>query len=288
MHCTIWSSALALGSAALIGVAGCSHNERPAKQATSSPTSSPTFESNIGSSQYESSQPTTPGTQAPGTPRGSLPSEGTMGSTREPNQGTRPETNAPAEQPQRSAAEQGAQNQAAQAAQAAQGTTGSRPSAETPQTTSESDLCAALTREGKLNVEDVQGGAAIVVKPRSGDITIVRQRAQDINQRLGQNVGSAPGASCELFTIARSGASTAVSETPESVRILITTTDPGQVRKIRKEVREYVNKSAIGAQGKRGAGSQGGPGSRGTQGSHGSQGGSQGTGSQTPHKGGGQ
>jgi hypothetical protein len=129
---------------------------------------------------------------------------------------------------------------------------------------SERDLCDALTREARVHVEDVQGGVAIVAKPRAGNaISSVRDRAQQIERRAGQSPGSSIGASCELFAIGRTGATISIAEAPDSVRLLITTSEPGQVQIIRKQVREFVNTTAgkSGGQGTRGQGGSRGQGS---------------------------
>jgi len=117
---------------------------------------------------------------------------------------------------------------------------------------SERDLCAALLVGVKLHVEDVQGGAVIAIKPRSSaDFPLLQRRAQQVGQRLEQSAGTAAsGATCELFTIVRGGAAAVVSETPEAVRILITTTDPSRVRALRKQVRDFVDTSEKNSGGK--------------------------------------
>jgi hypothetical protein len=208
MNRSIGSCVLCLGAAAALALAGCSKNEPPAKQATSSPT----FESNVGSSPtYESGQP------SPQSPPGA-------GSNEPYGAGQRV-----SEQP----------------GQGEQGMSSERPSAQPAPTASERDLCGALMHDVTLRVEDGPGGAVIEIKPRaSADLPLLQRRAHEVEQRLGQSAGAAPsGATCELFAIVRGGATTAVSETPEAVRILITTTDPSRVRALRKQVRDFANAS---------------------------------------------
>jgi hypothetical protein len=134
------------------------------------------------------------------------------------------------------------------------------PGAEATATISERELCDTLTREAKLHVEDVQGGVLLHATLRpSGDLSLLRDRARQLERRAGQPSGGGGGPSCELFAIARSGAVVSVAEAPDSVRILLTTTDPNQVRTIRKQVRAFANAGSAksGNQGG-GNGSQGG------------------------------
>jgi len=113
-----------------------------------------------------------------------------------------------------------------------------------PAVVSELALCSSLMQDATVRVEDITGGAAIVIKPRSAsDLPVVKQRADQIEQRLSSPSSGTSGAPCELFTIVHGGAAAAVAETPGAIRVLITTSDQGRVRQIRREVRDFVSKS---------------------------------------------
>lgn len=248
MNRSIRSSVLAFGGVALMALWGCSQNEPP-KQ----PTSSPTFESDVGTSpQSAPGQPTAPeqpGATPPSTPSG--PPESPQGAT--PREGPSPG------QPGDSSAGRPSTGHEMGGEHGGAGAPPQGP-AVTPMP-SERDLCDTLTRDAKLQVEDAEGGVTLILKPRaSRDLAMLREHARQIGYRAEHSAGSSIGPSCVLFAIGRGGATTAIAESPDAVRILITTSDSTQVQSIRRQVREFVNKGAdkSGGQGsspKQGSGS---------------------------------
>jgi hypothetical protein len=246
---------MSLGAAALLALgAGCSRESRPAQQPTTGGTS-PTFESNVpptgaeqGAQQGAMGEQGAMGAQ-PGAMGGQ---QGAMGG----QQGAQPGTmGAPQGVPGAGATgeQQGAQPQAPMAGQ------------------SEREMCDTLASGAKLHVEDVQNGVAIVATPRAGsNLATVRDDAQRIERQIHQGPGAgAPGAggeACGLFSLARlPSVSTNVTEAANSVRIVMTTSNPSEVRDLRRVARDQINtinKSTPGAQ-QRGGGQRGGAGQRG-------------------------
>jgi hypothetical protein len=207
-----------LGSAALIALgSGCSRESRPA-QAPRMGTSSPTFESNVPKSPppgpgYEPAPPMPPGQPTP-----------------PPSSTFQPETGEPGPQ--------GAPEP---------------PSPQPPMPTGENErqMCDDLAVGAALHVEDVQHGVTIVAIPKVGSsLSNVRDDAQRIETTMRQHAAgaapSAPGSeACGLFTVARlSGVTTSLTEGTKSVRIVLTTTNPAEVKDLRRLAREQVQNLA--------------------------------------------
>jgi hypothetical protein len=252
MNRSIGSSVLLVGGVALMALAGCSRNEPP-KQ----PTSSPTFESDVGTS-----PPSAPGQPtAPEQPEAAPP--GTPSGSPESPQGTTPREGPSPGQPGDSGAGRPPTGHDAAGEHRGPGSSpqgATAPGTEVTPMPTERELCDTLTRDARLLVEDVQGGVTLVLKPRPGrDLSMLREQARQIERRTEHNAGSSIGPSCVIFAIGRGGATTAIAESPDAVRILITTSDPSQVQSIRRQIREFVNKS--GNQGSRGQGNSPQPGS---------------------------
>jgi hypothetical protein len=208
-----------LGSASLIALAmGCSRESRQPQTPTG--TTSPTFESNVppGPSAAGREQPPMPGEESgaagQASPSPPAPPPGSPGEMGAPPDGAPRGT----EQPPAS-----------------------------PAGENERQLCDALASGAKLHVEDVQNGAAIVAVPKAGhDIASVRGDAHRIESTAKQHgaAESAPAAgdACGLFAIARMpGVSTTLTEGPRSVRIVMTTSNPAEVRDVRRIAREQVS-----------------------------------------------
>jgi hypothetical protein len=203
-----------LGSAALITAGlGCSHEGRPAQPPTG--TSSPPFESNVP----------TPGTPAP--------SSGTA----------KEQPPAPPEQENAPLPPSGSAGPATPAPEM-----GAPPGAPAPGAAggneSEHHLCDALANDAKLHVEDVQHGAAIVAVPRTGhDISAIRDDSHRIESTLRQHGAEGPGPeACGLFAIGRlPSVSVSVTEGANSMRIVMTTSNPAEVRDLRRIAREQVS-----------------------------------------------
>jgi hypothetical protein len=132
----------------------------------------------------------------------------------------------------------------AQPAPAPQGT-------EQPQVTtggeSERQLCDKLITVSKLHVEDVPKGVAIVIEPKSGqDMSTVRDDARRTENLIKQHAtpesAPAPGEACGIFAIARlPGVTTQLAEGAKSVRIVMLTKNPAELKDLRRSAREQVN-----------------------------------------------
>ena len=209
---------MTLGSAALLALGvGCSRESRPA-QTPPAGTTSPTFESNVPSPPPPPGQPGAapemgapapppppPGANAPPAP----PPPGEMGG---------PAPSMAPEQPGAAAA--GGEN--------------------------ERQMCDSLADVAVLHVEDVQNGAAIVVVPRRGhDLASVHDDAQRVEgtmrQRATTEGSPTVGTSCGLFSIVKlPGVTTTLTQGAKSVRIVLTTANPAEVKDLRRITRDQV------------------------------------------------
>jgi hypothetical protein len=293
------------GAAALAGMGACSHR-------TPEP-SSPSLDANPGRSTSQDQSPTSTGGsnmaqpgfdsdrdsqgagQQSGSQQGSSGSQqGSSGSQQGSSgsqQGSSMQGGSQSGQPgsiqggSTGSDQQGAQQQGAGAgagqlgSQGSQGgspgTTGS--AGESGSSLNEREACDLLTSEAMLRMEPIEGGVAIVAKPRrSIDMSTVRSRVQMIHRGIERSSGGSPTTQCDLFALGRNGTASVI-ETPDSIRLLVTTTDAARVPQLRRQANEFMrSKGAPGSHGgSQGGGSQGG----GSQGG-GSQGGSQGGGSQ--------
>jgi hypothetical protein len=194
-----------LGSAALFALGvGCSHEESPA-QTPPTGTTSPTFESNV---------PPTPAPQPPSGP-----------AVQPPPPPAPPPAAAPPEEPKRGATETPAP-------------------ATAPTQPSERSLCDALAAAALLTTEDVQNGVAIVAVPRRGqDLGTVRDHAKRMEGAMHRSAGEsqAAGESCGIFAITRlPSMTTSTTEGMSTARIVIITSNPAEVRDVRREVRQQV------------------------------------------------
>ena len=206
-----------LGSAALLTAGlGCSRESRPAQAPTG--TSSPPFESNVP----------TPGTPAP--PPGHAgeqppPPPGQENAPLPPPPGNAGPATPPPPPP-----EMGAPHGPEQP-----GATGGNES--------EHQLCDALANDAKLHVEDVQHGVAIVAVPRTGhDISAIRDDSHRIESGIHQHGAEGPGPeACGLFAIGRlPSVNVSVTEGTNSMRIVMTTSNPAEVKDLRRIAREQV------------------------------------------------
>jgi hypothetical protein len=121
-----------------------------------------------------------------------------------------------------------------------------QPGAQGPAATApnERQLCDALSGHAKLHVEDVKDGVAIVATPKAGHhLGTVRDDAHHIGTALKEH-GREPGPmgeACGLFSIGRlPDVNTTVTETANSVRILMTTPNAAEVKDLRRITREQV------------------------------------------------
>lgn len=107
--------------------------------------------------------------------------------------------------------------------------------------TREAALCSALAQQATLRVEDIQGGASLVLTPRTGaDMQAVRDAARAFEEQMVRTRPRGDGSPCALFELGHAGARAAVSEGPETMRIFITTSDPAQVETIRRQARNFA------------------------------------------------
>ncbi len=213
--CFAWT----LGSAALIALAaGCSRESRAPQTPTG--TTSPTFESNVPPA------PPPPGREQPPAPGYE---SGVTGQPSPPPPSPPPPLAAPGE----IGTPPGGSERGMEQPQAA------------PAGENERQVCDALASSAKLHVEDVQNGAAIVAVPKAGhDLSAVRDDAHRIESTVKQHPPSEPGPAgeaCGIFSIGRMpGVTTTVVEGPSSVRIMMTTANPAEVRDVRRIAREQV------------------------------------------------
>lgn len=128
----------------------------------------------------------------------------------------------------------------------------------------EREACDLLMADAMLHTEAIEGGVAIVAKPRRNvDVSALRDRMQSIHHGIEGGGPASAEVQCALFALGRNGAA-ALIETPDSVRLLVTTSDAARVPKLRRQALEFMR-------------SKGGPASRGGT----PQGGTRGGG--TPH-----
>lgn len=210
-----------MGSAVFIALGvGCSRESRPA-QAPPTGTTSPTFESNVptppapppGHEQPAPAPHPEMGAPAPLPPPGAAPPPPPSGELSAPAPGT------PSEPPATAAAE------------------------------SERQVCDSLASVAILRVEDVKNGAAIVIVPKRGhDLASVRDDARRVETTMRQSAGapSAPtpssGATCGLFSVMQlPGVTATLTEGAKSVRIVLTTPNPAEVKDLRRTTREQVH-----------------------------------------------
>jgi hypothetical protein len=113
-----------------------------------------------------------------------------------------------------------------------------------PSGASERQLCETLSGHAKLHVEDVPNGVAIVATPKGGqELSTVRGDAHHISSALHERAHEQPpiGEACGLFSIGRlPEVNTAVTDTANSVRILMTTPNASEVKDLRRIAREQV------------------------------------------------
>ena len=114
----------------------------------------------------------------------------------------------------------------------------------------EREACELLMTEAMLHTEAIEGGVAIVAKPRRNvDASTVRDRMQSIHRGIERGGPASSTAQCELFALGRNGVASLI-ETPDSIRLLVTTSDASRVPQLRRQAMEFMR-------------SKGGPASRG-------------------------
>jgi hypothetical protein len=220
-----------LGSAALLALGiGC-HRESQPQTPPAAGTTSPTFESNVppGTPPAGQAQP------APAPEMGALPPTGPGQPPGEAAPPPAPPPAAPAPPP-----EMGAQPGAAPRG-------AEQPSITTGGGESERQLCDKLVTVAKIHVEDVQKGVAIVIVPKPGqDLSMVRDDARRVESMIHQHASPEtappPAEACGLFIVARLPSVTStLTEGAKSVRILMTTTNPAELKDLRRSARDQVH-----------------------------------------------
>jgi hypothetical protein len=117
----------------------------------------------------------------------------------------------------------------------------------------ERDLCAELTREGRLDLEEVPGGVALVAEPKPGQkLDGVLHAMRNIHDEMTPdgNLTARPGVPvvaprapdrCALFDAARAGARADIDATPGVIRLAITSGDPSAIQAIREGAKRFVD-----------------------------------------------
>src|SRR5262249_13277316 len=113
-------------------------------------------------------------------------------------------------------------------------------------------LCSMLSHVAMMRAEDSPNGVAVVLVSKRGiDMSNVKEQAHKVEHAAATAPAPAPaGQSCALFDATRGGATMTVVERPNSVRLVMTASDPKQLKTLREQVRAYV--SAQGAGGEKG------------------------------------
>jgi hypothetical protein len=126
------------------------------------------------------------------------------------------------------------------------GTTGG--TNEAPSAIDEREACDRLTSEATLRVEQVEGGVSIVARPRRGvDLSTLRGSMQSVHRGIERGAPSSATAQCDLFALGRAGV-VAITETPDSIRLLVTTSDAARVPQLRRQANEFVRSRGAGSQ----------------------------------------
>ncbi|MFS8066361.1 MAG: hypothetical protein ACMG6S_08305 [Byssovorax sp.] len=115
-----------------------------------------------------------------------------------------------------------------------------------PSAIDEREACDRLTSEATLRAEPTEGGVVIVARPRRGvDLSTLRSSMQSIHRGIERGAPSSATATCDLFSLARTGV-VAIAETPDSIRLLVTTSDAARVPQIRRQANEFIRTSKAG------------------------------------------
>ena len=129
---------------------------------------------------------------------------------------------------------------------------------EAPSAIDEREACDRLTSEATLRAEAVEGGVSIVARPRRGtDLSTLRTRVQSVQRGIERGSPSSATAQCELFALGRTGI-VAVTETPDSIRLLVTTSDASRVPQLRRQANEFIRSRAAGGSQQKGGTPKGG------------------------------
>lgn len=229
MKVTINHLSVALGSAAILSFAACSHNaSQPSTPPRSAPTqTSPTFESNVPSSQP--SMGTMP--QQSGSSQGygtEHTDHGAMdhGQQNYGSQGQNMPGQQGMEQPSYGAQDQNLQGQTG----TAQGTL------------NYTELCSSLTEQANVRVDNVQNGVALIITPKAGQtLDTIRDKTTEVERAMSSASNGQPSeGECTLFTMAKEpGTTTELSEGSQSIKITVTNQDPNTVKSLRKDAHDF-------------------------------------------------
>jgi hypothetical protein len=238
---------LALGcAAAFAGASACSHS-------TPEP-SSPSLGTSPGRSTIQD--------QAPASTGGSNTTQPGFDAEREPQPGAmapgmmQPGATQPGGAPLPQGAGVGASPQTAPGAQPAGPGTSER-AVEPLASINEREACDLLVSEAMLHAEPIEGGVAIVAKPRrTSDVSTVRNRMQAIHHGIERGGPASAEVQCELFALGRGGVASLI-ETPDSIRLLVTTSEAARVPQLRRQANEFMRSKGTPAP--RGGAPQGGP-----------------------------
>jgi hypothetical protein len=112
----------------------------------------------------------------------------------------------------------------------------------------EREACDLLVSEAVLHTEAIEGGVAIVAKPRrSSDVSTVRNRMQSIHRGIERGGPASAEVQCELFALGRNGVASLI-ETPDSIRLLVTTNEASRVPQLRRQANEFMRSKGTPAQ----------------------------------------
>lgn len=120
-----------------------------------------------------------------------------------------------------------------------------------PAQDNERALCDALANSALLHVEDVKDGVAIVLTPRSGSsISTVHDDARKLESSIHMGPSQeAQGEKCGIIETGRlPGVSTTIVGGSKSVRIVMTTNNPNEVKELRRSLRDDVKVFSTGSQ----------------------------------------
>lgn len=242
---------LALGCAAVLaGSSACSHSTpepsspslgtSPGRSTIQDQTPASTGGSNTAQPGFDSERETQPGTVQPGgmqqgqpgaTQPGGAPLPGSQGA----GVGASPQA-APGSQP------------------GGPGTSGSV--IEPLASINEREACDLLVSQAMLHAEPIEGGVVIVAKPRrTSDVSTVRNQMQAIHRGIERGGPASAEVTCDLFALGRNGVASLI-ETPDSIRLLVTTSDPARVPQLRRQANEFMRSKGTPVQ--RGGTPQGG------------------------------
>jgi hypothetical protein len=112
----------------------------------------------------------------------------------------------------------------------------------------EREACELLVSQAMLHAEPIEGGVVIVAKPRrTSDVSTVRTQMQAIHRGIERGGPASAEVQCDLFALGRNGVASLI-ETPDSIRLLVTTSDAARVPHLRRQANEFIRSKGMPAQ----------------------------------------